>query len=223
MNATAIAKCKKKILDTILILEGGDAKTALNYGVYKEKLKHISDRDLVNMIKNNQLRMNIVPMEYEFKLENIKKAMTSLGRNLEEKVTLPFMYNDPDIGAPISDKKAMILRLPIIKLIQKSATENASASSTTKRDKTNQVINDSKGAGISDAEIQQLSAGCYEHVIDELLTFRADNDKAKQEAYSNILRTGRTSIPKDVEDGRIALLYAYMCYIGMGIDTDLME
>lgn len=223
MSEARDKKRKKLILDTLLILEGGNPETALNYKEYKEKLKNMSGKELDDLLNKHCLRLNVIPFDYEFKLENVKKAMASLGRPLEEKVTVPFMFQDPEVGDIISDKKVMILRLPVIKLIQKAATENAAASSTSKRDKTNQVISDSKGAGISDSEIQQLTAGGYTEVQRELLTMRADNDLAKKEAYANILATGGTTIPENVDEGKVALLYAYACYIGMGIDTDLLK
>lgn len=221
---SAIKKCKDKLLKMLLVAEGGDPKKALNYNKYKDKFASMTDKEFIEMIDSGIFRFFQVPMEYEPTLANVKKAMLQvLGTRLEERTTIPYLYNDPEIGAPITDKEVMILRLPTIKLIQKASGENASATDSSRRDKTNQVIGESKGAGISDNEISQLISGGYNDVIRELLTFRADNDAAKEEAYMNISIKGRTNIPETHVEDKVALNYVYQCYLGMGIYTDLKE
>lgn len=219
-----IKRCKERLLKMFLVAEGGDPKTALNYIKYKAKFADMTDKEFIAMVDSGILRFHQVALEREPELVNIKKAMREvLGTSLEERTTIPYLYNDPEIGAPITDKKVMILRLPVIKLIQKVSGENAYASETSKRDKTNQVIGDSKGAAISDGEVAQLISGGYDKTIEELLTFRADNDKAKEEAYMNIAIKGRTNIPETHVEDKVTLGYINQCYLGMGIVTDLED
>ncbi len=107
--------------------------------------------------------------------------------------------------------------------MQTALGENRHAETTTMRDKSNQVVNQSKGAGVSDMEVAQLLAAGYDNTIKEFYTFRADNDIAKNEAYSNISRTGRTNIPEAPEEGKVALKYITACYVGMGIDPEFIN
>ena len=224
MADAKIEKCKRRLLDMLLIAEGGDTKKAANYNHYKVLFGAMDDNEFKAFLKEGVMRVKELPLEKTFTLANIAKSYKEvLGRNLEERVTMPFMMNDPEIGAPISDKKQIILRVPVIKLMQTAQGENRHSEDIVMRDKTNQVVNGSKGAGISDNEVAQLLSGGYEKVIEEMFTFRADNDIAKKEAYTNIRNTGRTNIPEAPEDGKVALKYITACYYGMGIEPGFLD
>lgn len=224
MANTKIEKCKEKLLKALLIAEGEDKKDAPNYNHYQLYFDSMEDKEFIDFVKGGIMRVKVLPLEQTFKLVDVVKAMKEvLGRNFEEKVTLPFMMDDPDLGTLISDKKVMILRLPTIKLMQTALGENRHAETTTMRDKSNQVVNQSKGAGVSDMEVAQLLAAGYDNTIKEFYTFRADNDIAKNEAYSNIARTGRTNIPEAPDEGKVALKYITACYVGMGIDPEFIN
>ena len=113
MANSKIEKCKEKLLQGLLIAEGGNVKDAPNYNHYKLYFDAMDDKEFIDFVKGGVMRVKVLPLEQTFKLEDIVKSMkTVLGRNFEEKVTLPFMMDDPDIGTLISDKKVMILRLP---------------------------------------------------------------------------------------------------------------
>ena len=223
MSDAKIEKCKKRLLDMVRIAEGGDEKTAANYNHYKILFATMSDNEFKDFLKEGVMRVKQLPLQNTFTLENIVKSYKEvLGRNFEERVTMPFLMDDEDIGIPISDKKQMILRVPVIKLMQTAQGENRHAEDVVMRDKTNQVVNGSKGAGISDSEVAQLLSGGYEKVIEEMFTFRADNEPAKKEAYANIRNTGRTNIPEAPDEGKVALKYITACYYGMGIEPEFL-
>lgn len=220
----AIAWAKNHILKGLTYAEGGDIKKALNTQKYKEQFDTMSDKEFIAFLETGILRVKVIPLQYSFKLEDISKAMKEVvGKPLAEKVTIPFLYEDDDIGSIISDKEQMILRVPVIKLMQTALGENRYVSSISTRDKSNQVVNDSKGASLSDTETAMLLSGGYDKVIEEMFTFRADNDIAKREAYTNISLTGRTNIPEAPEEGKVALKYITACYVGMGIDPEFIK
>ena len=219
-----INEIKKFILKALLVAEGGDEKKAKNYVQYKDALGKMSESEFVKFINTGILRVKVVPAEYGLELKNIIKAMEEVvGLPLEERVTIPFLYGDPEIGDIISDKKQTILRVPVIKLMQTALGENRYVSSISTRDKSNQVVNDSKGGSLSDVETSMLLSSGYENVIKEFFTFRADNDIAKKEAYSNIALSGQTNIPEAPTEGKVALKYITACYVGMGIDPEFIE
>lgn len=219
-----INEIKKFILKALLVAEGGDEKKAKNYVQYKDALGKMSESEFVKFINTGILRVKVIPAEYGLELKNIIKAMEEVvGLPLEERVTIPFLYGDPEIGDIISDKKQTILRVPVIKLMQTALGENRYVSSISTRDKSNQVVNDSKGGSLSDVETSMLLSSGYENVIKEFFTFRADNDIAKKEAYSNIALSGQTNIPEAPTEGKVALKYITACYVGMGIDPEFIE
>lgn len=223
-NPKSIADAKALILKALLVAEGGDPKKAKNYINIKEELNSMSDKSFVDFINTGIIRINIVPTEYGLELIHVTKALNEVvGIPLEERVTIPFLYNDPELGPIISDKKQMILRIPVIKLMQTAWGENRYISSIQDRDKTNQVVNKSKGGGISDVETSMLLGAGYEDVVKEFFTFRADNDIAKKEAYANIVTSGRTNIPEAPDEGKVALKYITACYVGMGINPEFKE
>lgn len=220
----SLSSIRKFILDVILSAEGGDAKTSKNYLAYKETLESLSDAEFTKFVNKGILRVKVVPTEGTFKLDNINKTMKNMiGLPLEERVTIPFLYSDDDIGDIISDKAQTILRIPVIKLMQTALGENRYISSISNRDKSNQVVGESKGGGISDVETSMLLSAGYDSVIKELFTFRADNDIAKKEAYSNIVTKGSTNIPEAPDEGKVALKYIVATYVGMGIDPEFLD
>lgn len=221
MNKTGIKKAKKRILDFFSDVD----KSGKNTELYKEKFKNMTDREFVNMIKQGLLKLYIKPFDIEPTLEDAKRACDHVGLPSEEEITLPFLYDDEELGAAISNEKVMILEIPFKRLQQMIYKENSSSSDMTTRDKTNQAIKDSKSAKISDQEVSVLDYKGFEKTLEEFLTFRADHTISKNEAYDNIVKSGKTNIPDSIKDpdSKVAVNYLHALFLAMGISTDLIE
>ena len=140
-------------------------------------------------------------MESEPDYEAIMKLCDDLGCPLMEEITVPTLYKDDVTGEElIADKKAMVGPVNMKVLQQLSTKEGASTSDMKNRDKYNQVTGEDKAAMITDLDVSALTAQGFDKVQTELLTFRSDNDGGKEDAYMQMLTTGKCNIPDSIKD-----------------------
>lgn len=120
---------------------------------------------------------------------NIFKAFKVLNKPLIEKVYLPFQYKNKD-GVPVNSKECLVGYINIKRMKQFLTKKNSIAIENTQRDITGRLMNEDKGAMMSDREFESLSVNNLTNTMDEYSTIKADAMKAKAEAYSVIMTTG---------------------------------
>jgi hypothetical protein len=221
MDKKKIDKAKKKILD---FFEASDP-SGENKKIYEEKFENMTDKEFVNMVDKGLIKYYVKPFEIEPTLDDVRAALDFVGVPDKEKITLPFLYEDEEVGAVKSKHKVTILDIHLKRLQQLIYKENTSVSDIGQRDKTNQPIKDSKAAQLSGNEVAMLTAKGFDKVQTELLSFRADHDRSKEEAYENIATGNKTNIPESVNDpdDKVALNYLSVLLYGMGLDHNLIE
>lgn len=176
-------------------------KSGKNWELYLNKFKEMTDKEFIAFCKSPVLRLYIEAVDNEPKYDDILKLCDKYGCPLMEYITLPTLYKDPETGEElVSDKKAMVGPV-LFKVLQQQASKEGVATSDIKnRDKFNQVSGADKAAMMSDQDVGALVAQGYHDTVKELLTFRADNDGGKEDAYSQIMSTGICNMPDSIND-----------------------
>lgn len=221
MDKNKIKKAKNKILNFFDEVDDSGE----NRKIYEEKFDNMTDKEFVEFVKNGPMKMYTKPFDIEPNLTDAKKALDFVGLPDAEKITLPFLYKDEELGDVLSQHKVAIIPIHLKRLQQMIYKENSSASDITQRDKTNQAMKDSKAAQLSNKEVAALAAKGFDKCLVELLSFRADHPESKQEAYDNIITENKTNIPDTIHDpdDKIALQYLHVLFLGMGISSNLVE
>lgn len=221
MNKEKIEKAKNKILD---FFEACDP-SGKNKELYEEKFENMTDKEFVEMIDRGIIKYYTKPFDIEPSMEDVKSALEFVGMPDKEKISLPFLYTDEEVGDVISEHEVTIFDIHLKRLQQLIHKENTSVSDITQRDKVNQPIKDSKAAQLSNKEVAALAAKGFDDSIIELLSFRADHNKSKQEAYDNIMTENKTEIPATINDpdDKVALGYLDVLLYGMGLDSNLLS
>lgn len=200
-------------------------KSGTNHKIYDAKFKAMSDKDFIRFCKEGIIRLYSNTWTVEPKFADAVALCSELGVPTMEDVTIPHLYKDDDIGELYADKKTLVLEFTFKRLEQMIGEENNIVTEIDSRDKMNQAIGESKAAMMSDQEVAMAASKGYDKMIVEMLTFRADSMESKEEAYNNLITTGRTTIPdtKDDPANKIALQAVHWLYMDMGIQTDLIE
>lgn len=221
MTKEKIKAAKEYVLKVLCKMDS----TGENVALMEERFKNMTDAEFITLAKSKIWRYYMVGGKKEPKLQDLLDTAKMEKIPIVERCTLPFVYKDEDGDPIVSDKKAMILRLNLRRLQQFVTGENMSTSDLGSRDSSGQVVGKSKAAMLSDLEVAGLVAKGYDKTIIEMMTFRSDHTLSKEEAYSNIVRTGRTEIPESIHnpESKTSLSMLASMYLAMGISTDLVE
>ena len=199
-----------------------------NVNLYKNKIKGMSNLTKIQFIETGFIRVFIDDMYKEPKLEDCLKACDMLNVPTMEKLTLPFLTEDDDENDDhvVTDKEMLFIEISVKRLYQIISKENSISSDITHRDKTNQVMGDSKSARISDVEVMAGLAQGVDLAVKEMMTVRADYTVAKDDFYNEIMDTGEVEdLPVSINhpENKQSLQTLYWMYYGMWIKTNLME
>ncbi len=160
----------------------------------------------------------------EPKMDDIFKAFKVLNKPLIEKVYLPFQYINKD-GIPVNSKECLVGYINIKRMKQFLTKKNSIAIENTQRDITGRLMNEDKGAMMSDREFESLSVGNLTNTMAEYSTIKADAMKAKSEAYQVIMTTGvlrRDDVKVDKSDSVSKNLLSAML-MGCNIYSNLVN
>jgi hypothetical protein len=162
------------------------------------------------------------------KFNNFTKLAKMVGVELEEYVALPYLNENTSISAPtITLTKVPVGKLHLKRLQQIIRKKNKVTTHADKRDmRTGQVIQEDKGAKITDADMYTLTIIGATDVMKELYGPRADSFEAKEELYKQI-REGTnlprlSSLPDKIED-KIALNTLNNYILGASLVSDLVR
>ncbi|MGL5316919.1 MAG: hypothetical protein ACRC92_26915 [Peptostreptococcaceae bacterium] len=215
-----IKNIKERIFKFLDIMD----PTGNNRQIYEQRFDDMNDIQFVKFVKGKIIRMYVETWEYDLKMDNVKNACKFVGVRPTERLIVPNCFETDYGGAVVTEYEQLILRVPVKRLRQFSASESYSTSDSESRNKAGQVIGESKAAGISDLEVSALVAKGYHHTLLELLTVRADNLK-KDDMLNSLTTTGRASFPQDalLPENKVSLQLLDAMYLAAGISTDLIE
>lgn len=219
----SVAQAKKFIYGFYDVID----RTGTNTKMAKERYNDLSDKAFADIVGYGHFPVITKPYEIEPTIEDAVAAVEYVGEKSSSKITLPFMYIDEETGeALISDKEVTVIAVPLNRLQQQITSENASAYSLDARDKTNQVIGDSKAASFAANEENALIAKGYDATIKELKTIRADHTESKDEAYAQASSSGIMNLPESINDPKNKQTLQYIHHLwlsGLGIAVDYVE
>lgn len=173
---------------------------------------------------NAYLNLDIATFEHDLSMDGIEKCAKFMGVPLYEHVVMPFYSEDKD--NPIVTPYPVPVGFIHEKRVQQTAIKkNSTSIDITMRDaKTNQVINNDKNARESIEENYAMMTYGAVDGVKEFMSFRADDNVMKEEAYSKIRRDGYVSmkeLPDDISNkAAVNTFDTYM--IGMGLKTDIV-
>jgi hypothetical protein len=226
-------ECIKLIHEFMLIFDpsGSSAKLWEDYfGKFK------TDGEFVKEIKRilDNPKLYITPQLQSFnknaqpKFSNLNKIAKMVDVQLEEYVALPYLNENTSISDPaVTLTKVPVGKLHLKRLQQILRKKNKLTTHADKRDmRTGQVVQEDKGAKISDADMYSLTVIGADPVMKELYGPRADSLEAKEEFYKQIREGTKlprlSDLPNKIED-KIALntLNAYI--LGASLMSDLVR
>lgn len=204
--------------------------TKLNTNFYSSFFSKMSDKEFQNFFTglfkdpNGYLYMHVEMFENDPDINNVEKCAKLMNVPLYEYVVQPYFSSDKE--HPMVTPYPVPVGYIMEKRVQQTAIKKNSASvSVTQRDaKTNQVVGvDKNGQQSIDENYAMMTYGA-KVAVKEFMSFRSDDARAKEEAYSQIRNQGYVSmrsLPDDIGNKTsLNLLDAYM--ISMGIKTDLV-
>lgn len=185
--------------------------------IYKGKFMNMSDRQIIDFFKNNDLRL--FTSDEEMDQKKIDTLVKRTGYIAEEKIRYPEKNN------AVSNRTMIVLPIQIRRLQQISSTESNSSLDTTIRDKVNQATRESRTSKLTDTEVAIMASVGLDSTLSELLSPRSDNQMSKTKMNELIREKGTfklEELPKTPKS-RNSVLYLDALYKAMNIATDLVD
>lgn len=185
--------------------------------IYKGKFMNMTDKQIIDFFKNNDLRL--FTSDEEMNQKKIDTLVKRTGYIAEEKIRYPEKNN------AISNRTMIVLPIQIRRLQQISSTESNSSLDTTIRDKVNQATRESRTSKLTDTEVAIMASVGLDSTLSELLSPRSDNQMSKTKMNELIREKGTfklEELPKTPKS-RNSVLYLDALYKAMNIATDLVD
>lgn len=185
--------------------------------IYKGKFMNMSDKQIIDFFKNNDLRL--FTSDEEMNQKKIDTLVKRTGYIAEEKIRYPEKNN------AVSNRAMIVLPIQIRRLQQISSTESNSSLDTTIRDKVNQATRESRTSKLTDTEVAIMASVGLDSTLSELLSPRSDNQMSKTKMNELIREKGTfklEELPKTPKS-RNSVLYLDALYKAMNIATDLVD
>lgn len=226
MNYVKRKKMEKYIYDVFDLLD----PSKMNTKFYQEFFSKMSDKEFDNFFKkffadkDAYLVYNVELMHNEPKMEDIEKCAKFMNVPLYEYVVLPYFSRDK--SKPVVTPYPVPVGYIHEKRVQQTAMKKNSGSiDISMRDaKTNQVTQDDKNGQNSIDENYCLMAMGAKKAAKEFMSFRADDNVMKEDAYSLIRENGYLSTKQldDRVENKPTLNMLDCYFIGMGLKSDLV-
>lgn len=185
--------------------------------IYKGKFMNMTDKQIIDFFKNNDLRL--FTSDEEMNQKKIDTLVKRTGYIAEEKIRYPEKNN------AVSNRTMIVLPIQIRRLQQISSTESNSSLDTTIRDKVNQATRESRTSKLTDTEVAIMASVGLDSTLSELLSPRSDNQMSKTKMNELIREKGTfklEELPKTPKS-RNSVLYLDALYKAMNIATDLVD
>lgn len=185
--------------------------------IYKGKFMNMTDKQIIDFFKNNDLRL--FTSDEEMNQKEIDTLVKRTGYIAEEKIRYPEKNN------AVSNRTMIVLPIQIRRLQQISSTESNSSLDTTIRDKVNQATRESRTSKLTDTEVAIMASVGLDSTLSELLSPRSDNQMSKTKMNELIREKGTfklEELPKTPKS-RNSVLYLDALYKAMNIATDLVD
>lgn len=194
VNKKAIENVKEKIFKAFKIID----ETGQNTEYYKKKFAKMSDQEFINFFKQDfPLKFQTKIFEVDPKIHQIINLLKFLKVPITEKVTMPFLYRNKD-GEGVSTQPILIVYLPLKRMKQMVQKKVGYSTNISKRDyKTGLLIDTDKNGNSTDREFESLAIQEFDYALREVMYYRADSMKAKNEFYNEINTVGMVS-QKDI-------------------------
>lgn len=194
INKKAIENVKEKIFKAFKIID----ETGQNTEYYKKKFAKMSDQEFINFFKQDfPLKFQTKIFEVDPKMHQIINLLKFLKVPITEKVTMPFLYRNKD-GEGVSTQPILIVYLPLKRMKQMVQKKVGYSTNISKRDyKTGLLIDTDKNGNSTDREFESLAIQEFDYALREVMYYRADSMRAKNEFYNEINTVGMVS-QKDI-------------------------
>ena len=194
VNKKTIENVKEKIFKAFKIID----ETGQNTEYYKKKFAKMSDQEFINFFKQDfPLKFQTKIFEVDPKIHQVLNLLKFLKVPITEKVTMPFLYRNKD-GEGVSTQPILIVYLPLKRMKQMVQKKVGYSTNISKRDyKTGLLIDTDKNGNSTDREFESLAIQEFDYALREVMYYRADSMKAKNEFYNSINTVGIVS-QKDI-------------------------
>lgn len=204
--------------------------TGENTKKFKNLYSKMNDKEFENyvldMLNNHRMFhvLDVSAFHYEPTMDNADAAAKVLGIGLYEYVAFPHMSEDPNHPF-ITPRPVPVGYEHIKRLQQMKRKKNSTTTRIDERDmKTNQVTGHDKAARTSDMENYAMAAYGANEAMREFMSFRADDNVMKSEAYAKIYKDGYVDMNELHDDPynkkTLNTLNTYL--LSMGLLSDLI-
>lgn len=167
-----------------------------NAEYYRQKFNKMSDKDysiFYNEFFKDDKRgyyLEIIEFDRDLKIQNIEACAEYMGIPLTERIALPYLNHDKEF--PVITPEPVPVGYINMKRMQQTLVNktHGSIKIDNRNGKTGQVVGEDKNARNSDVETYGLLALGAKAALREFMTFRADDMRAKTEAYNALAQDG---------------------------------
>lgn len=227
----SISEKRKKFMEYLCQVMDILDPSGQNSQNYRNKFDKMSDAQFDKYVREffkdekANFYLEIVEYERDVKIEDIEKCAKFMNVPLVERVALPYLTGDTGnvIVTPYPVPVGYIHEKRMPQTIMKKSAGSTKIQERSRL--TGQVTGHDKNARNSDLETYSLAAINATAALTEFMGPRADNMKAKQEMYNNIMKDGYVSLKDlDTQDpyNKVALNTFNTYYLLMGISTNLV-
>lgn len=211
-------------------------KSGYNSARYKDYFNSLSNKefdDFVNKLLLPQYNLHVELSMYgkDSKdkpptFEQIEKIGKSVGIDLMEYIYMPFANPSNPDEPVVSVTKVLILVLLVRRMQQMLSKKNSLAGDTSKFNPLTNLVNaDSKAASLSDTQTNALLTTNQTESVAELLTMRADDEKAEERMMNEIANNGECHLHQETlrASNKQTLRFTHTYLMAAGLVTDILK
>lgn len=223
---------EKKVFD---LMDKFD-KSGYNSARYKDYFNSLTNKEFdefVNKLLLPQYNLHVELSMYGKDSKNkpptfeeIEKIGKSVGIDLMEYIYMPFANPANPDEPVVSVTKVLILVLLVRRMQQMLSKKNSLAGDTSSFNPLTNLVNaDSKAASLSDTQTNALLTTNQTESVAELLTMRADDEKAEERMLNEIASNGECHLHQESlrASNKQTLRFTHTYLMAAGLVTDILK
>jgi DNA-directed RNA polymerase subunit beta len=210
----SLDKIKIKILKIYTLLDSSDDKRQVKS--LNSLFKNTSDKELISKFRNSEIEFNlIIPPFTTVTFKSIQEAANILSIPLDEKVFISEFNTWTKYKVPVGYTYYSALE-QLSSDYESTRSVAGYVGSTGAPTKGKKLLG---GQSVGDLDVNSLLTYNANKLLEELMTVRSDNMRAKNQVLSSLRQTGKAYIPENSRQGQTSDLFKTLL-LGMGLNIN---